>query len=88
MYLDIVDLNQGEQEDGRTYGYCGINDRGGQFFAWHPTLAATLASIEDDEIDPPQNWPRRAYQEVRGAVRRAFAAQRCRPDQLSLIPSV
>lgn len=75
MHLDITDRHQGQGgQDGNTpFGYCGINGRGGQFFEWRPTLADTLASIEDDETDPPTNWPRRAYQEVRGFVRREWA---------------
>ena len=81
-YLDIKDRNQGLDKDGRTFGYCGIDGRGGQFFTWRPTLEATLASIEDDEIDPPENWPKRAYQEVRGAVRRMFAEERRKANGL------
>lgn len=79
-YLDTKDTFQGL--GGRNYdtpfGYCGISDRGGQFFSHCPTLAETLASIEDDETDPPENWPRRAYQEVRGFVPRQWAAGKIR----------
>lgn len=76
MYLDITDTYQGRGgADGDTpFGYCGIDDRGGQFFNHCATLEATLASIADDETDPPQNWPARAYQEVRGFIRRQWAA--------------
>ncbi len=73
MYLDVKDRNQGHTKHNRQFGYCGIDDRGGQFFTWHSTLAETLSSIEDDEIDPPQSWPKRAYQEVRGYIRRQWA---------------
>lgn len=85
-HLDITDRDQGVDANDRHYGYCGITDRGGQFFTWHSTLADTLESIEDDETDPPENWPHRAYQEVRGFVRRAFAAERQRGYR-GLIPS-
>lgn len=80
MYLDIQDTYQGiGGADGHTpYGYCGIAGRGGQFFEHRATLAATLASIEDDETDPPVDWPQRAYQEVRGYVRRQWAAGKIR----------
>lgn len=87
QYLTIQDENQGltTSYDPRcvydrgsvrdvTFGYCGITDRGGQFFSWFPTLAETLASIRDDETDSPRDWPRRAYQEVRGQIRRWWAS--------------
>lgn len=75
-HLNITDRYQGHGgSDGQTpFGYCGIAGRGGQFFLWRPTLAETLASIEDDETDPPEDWPQRAYQEVRGYIRRAWAS--------------
>lgn len=75
-HLDITDRYQGKGgSDGKTpFGYCGIADRGGQFFEWRATLPETLSSIEDDETDPPQNWPQRAYQEVRGFIRRTWAS--------------
>lgn len=78
MYLDQTDKVQGTTAGDREFGYCGIDDRGGQFFTWMPTLQETIESIEDDEIDPPVDWPRRAYQEVRGFVRRAWADRRRR----------
>lgn len=71
-YIDIEDANQGTTEHGRTFGFCGIDGRGGQFFTYFDRLDDTLASIEDDETDPPVDWPERAYQEVRGFVRRAW----------------
>jgi hypothetical protein len=45
-----VDLVQGDDEQGRKFGYvCG--DDGGFFFTWGDTLDATLASVEEDEVD-------------------------------------
>lgn len=75
-HLDITDRYQGlGGRDGDTpFGYAGIDGRGGQFFEWRETLADTLATIEDDEIDPPEDWPQRAYQEVRGFIRRTWAS--------------
>lgn len=84
-HLDITDRYQGRGKNDLAFGYCGIDGRGGQFFTWHATLEETLASIEDDSIDPPQDWPARAYQEVRGFVRREYAAER-RKEWDSLIP--
>ncbi len=72
-YLDITERSQGNDKRGRSFGYCGIIDKGGQFFTWMPTLRETLDSIEDDEMSPPENWPERAYQEVRGFIRRSWA---------------
>jgi len=46
-----VDLNQGQDDKGRTFGYVRGDEDGGFFFTWMPTLEATLASIEEDEID-------------------------------------
>jgi hypothetical protein len=44
------DLNQGDDEQGRTFGYvCG--DDGGFFFTWLGSLAETLDSIDEDEQD-------------------------------------
>lgn len=45
-----VDLNQGQDEQGRTFGYVA-GDEGGYFFTWMPTLQETLASVEVDEVD-------------------------------------
>lgn len=73
-YIDFVDDMQGHTADGAAFGYAGIAGRGGRFFTWRPTLAETLASIEDDVTDPPKDWPQRAYAEVRGYVRRRWAA--------------
>ena len=72
MLLTQKDARQGKDMNEREYGFCGIDDRGGQFFTWCDTLSATLASVEDCEIDPPVNWPARAYQEVRGFIRRSW----------------
>jgi hypothetical protein len=36
------------------------------------TLQETLNTIEDDEIDPPVDWSERAYQNMRGIIRRAW----------------
>jgi len=84
MYLDIFDANQGKDKKERAYGYAGIDDRGGYFFTWMPTLAQTLDSIEPDEIDPPVDWPARARQEIRGAIRRRWCKEKGRLN--SLIP--
>lgn len=46
------DLKQGENDDGSDYGYIGDGD-GGYFFTWKPTLEATLATLEADEVDEP-----------------------------------
>jgi hypothetical protein len=73
MRIDRINTEQGETEDGRTFGYCGISGRGGQFFTWMDTLQKTLNTIEDDEIDPPVDWPERAYQNVRGIICRAWS---------------
>jgi hypothetical protein len=45
-----VDLVQGESEDNAKFGYVAGDD-GGFFFTWRPTLNATLASVEEDEVD-------------------------------------
>jgi hypothetical protein len=45
-----IDMNQGQTEDGRTFGYVHGED-GGFFFTWMPTLAETLESVEEDEQD-------------------------------------
>jgi hypothetical protein len=45
-----VELVQGETEDGAAFGYVHGED-GGYFFTWRPTLEATLASVEEDEVD-------------------------------------
>jgi len=45
-----VDLYQGDDEQGRPFGYVS-GDGGGYFFTWHPTLDATLDSVEEDEVD-------------------------------------
>lgn len=53
-----VDLWQGETEihgpsvkcGGRAFGYAHGDD-GGYFFTWMDTLDATLASVEEDEVD-------------------------------------
>lgn len=45
-----VELYQGRGSDERAFGYVHGDD-GGFFFTWHPTLEATLASVEEDEID-------------------------------------
>lgn len=73
MHIDVIDFNQGVTSDGRKFGYLGITDRGGQFFTWGNTLQETIDSIEDDDTDPPADWPERAYQNVRGAIRREWA---------------
>lgn len=78
-YLGITDTCQGITRDDRRYGYCGIPGRGGVYFTHYPSLAETLASIDDDATDPPRDWPRRAYQEVRGYIRREWAAGRIGP---------
>jgi hypothetical protein len=45
-----VDLYQGEDQQGRKFGYvCG--DGGGFFFTWMPSLDATLDTVEEDEVD-------------------------------------
>jgi len=84
-HLDQFDASQGKDKDDRTYGYGGIEDRGGYFFTWLPTLQETLDSIEADEIDPPQNWPQRAMAELRGCIRRRWAKERSKVN--SLVPS-
>lgn len=45
-----VDLHQGDDDQGRAFGYVAGDD-GGFFFTWMPTLEATLASVEADELD-------------------------------------
>ena len=45
-----VSLYQGEDQHDRVFGYVS-GDGGGFFFTWMPTLAETLDSIEEDEID-------------------------------------
>jgi len=45
-----VDLVQGQSGDGASFGYVHGED-GGFFFTWRPTLDATLASVEEDEVD-------------------------------------
>lgn len=83
--LDTFDANQGRDVAERTYGYAGIDDRGGYFFTWLPTLAATLDSITPDEIDPPQRFSQRAVSAIRGCIRRRWAREKTRTN--SLIPT-
>ena len=45
-----VDLYQGVDAKGRKFGYVSGDD-GGFFFTWHPTIEATIASVEEDEQD-------------------------------------
>lgn len=45
-----IDMNQGRDEQDRKFGYAH-GDEGGFFFTWMPTLAETLATIEEDEVD-------------------------------------
>lgn len=53
-----VDLWQGDTEvhgpslkmEGRAFGYVA-GDEGGFFFTWMDTLDATIASVEEDEMD-------------------------------------
>jgi hypothetical protein len=45
-----IELVQGQDERGRDFGYvCG--DEGGFFFTWMPTLAETVASVDEDSQD-------------------------------------
>jgi hypothetical protein len=50
-----IDKNQGETEQGRTFGYIHTGDEedGGYFFTWMPTLAETLDSLDADQQDEP-----------------------------------
>jgi hypothetical protein len=45
-----VEQVQGETEDGAKFGYVH-GEGGGFFFTWRDTLEATLASVEEDEMD-------------------------------------
>jgi hypothetical protein len=45
-----VDLYQGDDDRGRSFGYVAGED-GGFFFTWGDTLDATLSSVEEDEVD-------------------------------------
>jgi hypothetical protein len=45
-----LDLNQGKDAQGRTFGYVHGDD-GGFFFTWMPTLDETINSVEVDEVD-------------------------------------
>lgn len=45
-----IDMGQGIDEQGRKFGYIH-GEEGGYFFTWMPTLAETLASLEEDEVD-------------------------------------
>lgn len=45
-----IDMNQGVDEQGRKFGYVHGDD-GGFFFTWMPTLEATLASVDEDDVD-------------------------------------
>lgn len=45
-----VDLVQGVGKNNERFGYVHGDD-GGFFFTWKPTLEATLASVEVDEVD-------------------------------------
>lgn len=47
---NAVDLVQGWGVSGERFGYVH-GDNGGFFFTWKPTLEATLASVEEDEVD-------------------------------------
>ena len=82
MYLDITCAVAGVDWFGAEFGYAGITDRGRQFFTWMATLQETLASIEDDELHPPVDWPQRAYQEVGDFVRREWKRRREDPERL------
>ena len=48
---DVIPV-QGETADGHEFGYIKAGS-GGFFFTWRKTIAATVSSIEADEIDPP-----------------------------------
>ena len=50
MTANNVDMCQGQDEQGRDFGYVAGDD-GGYFFTWMPTLSETLDSIEEDEQD-------------------------------------
>ncbi len=57
-YTYEIDPKQGIDKSGNRFGWVGVNDgngnaRGGWFFTWCDTMAATIASIEQDEISPP-----------------------------------
>jgi hypothetical protein len=45
-----IDLVQGETEGGATFGYVA-GEGGGFFFTWRGSLDATLASVEEDDVD-------------------------------------
>ncbi len=45
-----VDLNQGDDDRGRAFGYVA-GDEGGFFFTWMPTLEEALNSIKEDGQD-------------------------------------
>ena len=50
-----IDLDQGDDDKGRTFGYVhtGLEDDGGYFFCWLPTLDETVDSLDADDVDPP-----------------------------------
>lgn len=69
-----ISMSQGRDAQDREFGYvCG--DEGGYFFTWMPTLEATLASVEMDEVDGDGGLDEADVVEyIRGKISRKFAA--------------
>jgi len=73
----LIERNQGLGDDGREIGYISTAhaDDGGYFFAWMPTLDATLESLEADDTDRPTFGLDIARQFLRSQIAYTFAAE-------------
>jgi len=76
--------NQGTTQHEKAFGYVGESgdNGGGYFFTWHPTLAETIDSITEDEIDRPRRLRRETAER---AVRRMWREE-AQKEWNSLIP--
>lgn len=66
-----IDLYQGEDDQGRRFGYVHGDD-GGFFFTWMDTLEKTLDSIDEDDQDGDGGL---TEEEVRDFLRSKIAAK-------------
>ncbi len=66
-----IDMNQGRDEHDRRFGYI-TDGEGGYFFTWMTTLKATLATIDPDEVDPPDFSEECAHESLSNAIAHCF----------------
>jgi hypothetical protein len=79
-----VDRNQGIGDDGLVFGFVWPVRARGYFFTWHPTLDATLASVEADTTsDDPDTC---SLDQVEREIRRVWMDEKCKDPYHSLIP--